>query len=168
MDKEMAIKLRAALEAMDARIAALEHLVNDTIIGGLKSAAEEYEDDEKFSNFCDNYSEVYSPLEPAAAILYGEDYSLPDDLYEKVKKSEGYGSEGFDEAGTVNNLLSEIQSKIDALESLKDKVEEKAEDDVDEKVEDKKDDEVGSDEEEVEIPSEEDLAKEFDEYSTKN
>lgn len=168
MDKEMAIKLRAALEAMDARIAALEHLVNDTIIGGLKSAAEEYEDDEKFSNFCDNYSEVYSPLEPAAAILYGEDYSLPDDLYEKVKKSEGYGSEGFDEAGTVNNLLSEIQSKIDALESLKDKVEEKAEDDVDEKVEDKKDEEVGSDEEEVEIPSEEDLAKEFDEYSTKN
>lgn len=168
MDKEMAIKLRAALEAMDARIAALEHLVNDTIIGGLKSAAEEYEDDEKFSNFCDNYSEVYSPLEPAAAILYGEDYSLPDDLYEKVKKSEGYGSEGFDEAGTVKNLLSEIQSKIDALESLKDKVEEKAEDDVDEKVEDKKDEEVGSDEEEVEIPSEEDLAKEFDEYSTKN
>lgn len=168
MDKEMAIKLRAALEAMDARIAALEHLVNDTIIGGLKSAAEEYEDDEKFSNFCDNYSEVYSPLEPAAAILYGEDYSLPDDLYEKVKKSEGYGSEGFDEAGTVNNLLSEIQSKIDALESLKDKVEEKTEDDVDEKVEDKKDEEVGSDEEEVEIPSEEDLAKEFDEYSTKN
>lgn len=168
MDKEMAIKLRAALEAMDARIAALEHLVNDTIIGGLKSAAEEYEDDEKFSNFCDNYSEVYSPLEPAAAILYGEDYSLPDDLYEKVKKSEGYGSEGFDEAGTVNNLLSEIQSKIDALEALKDKVEEKAEDDVDEKVEDKKDEEVGSDEEEVEIPSEEDLAKEFDEYSTKN
>ena len=168
MDKEMAIKLRAALEAMDARIAALEHLVNDTIIGGLKSAAEEYEDDEKFSNFCDNYSEVYSPLEPAAAILYGEDYSLPDDLYEKVKKSEGYGSEGFDEAGTVNNLLSEIQSKIDALESLKDKVKEKAEDNVDEKVEDKKDEEVGSDEEEVEIPSEEDLAKEFDEYSTKN
>lgn len=156
MDKEMAIKLRAALEAMDARIAALEHLVNDTIIGGLKSAAEEYEDDEKFSNFCDNYSEVYSPLEPAAAILYGEDYSLPDDLYEKVKKSEGYGSEGFDEAGTVNNLLSEIQSKIDALEDLK------------EKVKDKKDEKVGSDEEEVEIPSEEDLAKEFDEYSTKN
>jgi len=157
MDKEMAIKLRAALEAMDARIAALEHLVNDTIIGGLKSAAEEYEDDEKFSNFCDNYSEVYSPLEPAAAILYGEDYSLPDDLYEKVKKSEGYGSEGFDEAGTVNKLLSEIQSKIDALEDLKDKVE------------DKKEKEVGSDEEEeVEIPSEEDLAKEFDEYSTKN
>lgn len=168
MDKEMAIKLRAALEAMDARIAALEHLVNDTIIGGLKSAAEEYEDDEKFSNFCDNYSEVYSPLEPAAAILYGEDYSLPDDLYEKVKKSEGYGSEGFDEAGTVNNLLSEIQSKIDALEALKDKVEEKAEDNVEEKAEDKEDNEVGSDEEEVEIPSEEDLAKEFDEYSTKN
>lgn len=153
MDKEMAIKLRAALEAMDARIAALEHLVNDTIIGGLKSAAEEYEDDEKFSNFCDNYSEVYSPLEPAAAILYGEDYSLPDDLYEKVKKSEGYGSEGFDEAGTVNSLLSEIQSKIDALEDLKDKVE------------DKKD--VGSEEEEK-VPSEEELSKVFDEYSTRN
>ena len=155
MDKEMAIKLRAALEAMDARIATLEHLVNDTIIGGLKSAAEEYEDDEKFSNFCDSYSEVYSPLEPAAAILYGEDYSLPDDLYEKVKKSEGYGSEGFDEAGTVNSLLSEIQSKIDALEDLKDKVE------------DKKDEEVGSTEEEK-VPSEEELSKVFDEYSTRN
>lgn len=167
MDKEMAIKLRAALEAMDARIATLEHLVNDTIIGGLKSAAEEYEDDERFSNFCDNYSEVYSPLEPAATILYGEDYSLPDDLYEKVKKSEGYGSEDFDEAGTVNSLLSEIQSKIDALEALKENVEEDKEE-VEKEDGDDGSEEEDEDEEEDEIPSDEELSKDFDDFAKRN
>lgn len=155
MEKETAVKLRAALEAMDARIATLEHLVNDVIIGGLKNAAEEYEDDERFSEFVDRYSDRFSSLKPATAIIYGDDYSLPDDIYEKVKGMEGFGSDEFDEANAVEGLLSEIQAKIDALEDLKEKVEEDAEEDA----------EI---EESFEIPSDEDLSREFDEYSTRN
>ena len=166
MDKEFAIKLRASLEALDSRISTLEHLVNDTIIGGLKSAAEEYDDDVKYSEFCDKYKDKYESFIEPSVILYGEDYDLPSDMYDKMKEVEGYGSEEFDEDGYVDGILQDIQSKIDALEALKDKVEDEAETKAEEGKEGKEDED--EDEDEEEIPSDEDLAKEFDQYANKN
>ena len=159
MDQEFAQKLRASLEALDSRIAALEHLTNDVIIGGLKSAADEYDDDVKFSEFVDRNKESYEPYIEPSTIIYGEDFDLPSDMYEKMKSAEGYGTEGFDESGFVSNILKEIQDKIDALEALKDKVEEKSEEKVEEKSEEP---------EEPKIPSDEELSKDFDDYSTRN
>lgn len=146
MEKEIATKLRAALEALDARITTLEHLVNDTIIGGLRSAAEEYDDDVRYSEFVDNYKERYTPFEGVYKVLYGESNELPDVLYETIKEKSG--EDGFDESAAVDEFIAEIQSKIDALEEMKDKAEEKKE-------------EVEEDKEEI---SEEQLAKEFDNY----
>ena len=157
MNEEFAKKLRASLEALDTRISALEHLVNDTIIGGLKQAAEEYDDDAKFSDFVDTYKDKYEQYQEPAAILFGEDYDLPSDLYDKLKGTEGYGTEGFDEAANVDAMLAEIQNKIDELQALKDKVEEKVEE---EKPETEEKVEV-----EEEIPDEKQLAEEFKMYN---
>lgn len=164
MDKEFAMKLRASLEALDSRISGLEHLVNDVIIGGLKSAADEYDDDVKFSEFVDRNKSAYESYIEPSVILYGEDYDLPSELYENMKKAEGYGSEEFDEAGYVSNVLKEIQDKIDALEQLKEKVEDEAEK-PSEEVEPKEEVKV---EEEEKIPSEEELSKDFDDFATRN
>lgn len=155
MEKEFLQKLRASLEALDSRIAGLEHLVNDVIIGGLKSAADEYEDDVKFSEFCDRNKESYESYIEPSIILYGEDYDLPSELYEAAKSKSS--EEGYEEAAFVSSVLHDIQSKIDSLENLKEKVEEKAEVENKEEVE-KKD----------EIPSEEELSKDFDDFATKN
>ena len=164
MDKEFATKLRASLEALDSRISTLEHLVNDTIIGGLKSAAEEYDDDVKYSEFCDKYKDKYESFIEPSVILYGEDYDLPSDMYDKMKETEGYGSEEFDEDGYVDGILLDIQSKIDALEALKNKVE----DEADEAEEEEGDEDEDDEDEEEDIPSDEDLAKEFDQYAKRN
>ena len=167
MDKEFATKLRASLEALDSRISTLEHLVNDTIIGGLKSAAEEYDDDVKYSEFCDKYKDKYESFIEPSVILYGEDYDLPSDMYDKMKETEGYGSEEFDEDGYVDGILLDIQSKIDALEALKNKVEDEAAD-ATEAAEAEEGDEDENDDDDEEIPSDEDLAKEFDQYAKRN
>lgn len=167
MDKEFAMKLRASLEALDSRISGLEHLVNDVIIGGLKSAADEYDDDVKFSEFVDRNKEAYEPFVEPSTIIYGEDFDLPSDMYEKMKSAEGYGTEEFDEAGFVSNILKDIQDKIDALEALKDKVEDKAEE---QPAEEKKseDKEEMKEPKEPEIPSDEELSKDFDDFATRN
>lgn len=126
MDKEFLQKLRATLESMDARIMAVEHLVNDVVIDGLKGAAEEFEDNEKYSQFVDSYQGDYKPYYEAAKALFGDDFDLSDALYEITKADEK--GEDYDEKARVSELLGEIQAKIDAL--TKSKVVEKTPDDI--------------------------------------
>lgn len=115
MNKEFLMKLKSTLEILDKRMTTLEHIVNDTIIDGMREAAEEYDDNEKYSMFVDTYKGDYEPYCESAKVLFGDDYDLSDALYETLKSEEGYGSEGFDEKSKVLGYLAEIQAKIDAL-----------------------------------------------------
>jgi hypothetical protein len=115
MDKEFLAKLKATFdalvsqnEALKERITALEHSVNDVIIGGLTAAADEYEDNERFSEFVDTYSESYSPYGDTCKIIYGDDYDIAEELYAGSKDKE-------DVKSYVESEIASLQSKLDAL-----------------------------------------------------
>lgn len=151
MDEEFKQKLRESLEAIDTRISALEHLVNDVIIGGLKDAADEYADDEAYSSFVDTYGDSYKDLEPYGKILNGDDFDMGSYLYETVKSKRD--TEGFDELSEVTKLLDELKATIDAIKAEKGEekqVEEKVEEEKpEEKAEEKANDDEEFDEQEL-------------------
>lgn len=119
MDERFIASLKATLTALieenkvlKTRLGALEHSVNDVIIGGLKDAANEYEDNEKYSQFVDDFSTVYGPYEEISKILNGDDYDISEALYE--------GSKGVEDvAGFINGEIAKYQAKADALRALK-------------------------------------------------
>lgn len=119
MDEKFITNLKATLTALieenkvlKTRLEALEHSVNDVIIGGLKDAANEYEDNEKYSQFVDDFSTVYGPYEEISKILNGDDYDISEALYE--------GSKGVEDvAGFINSEIAKYQAKADALRALK-------------------------------------------------
>lgn len=120
MDKEFALKLKQTLDSMIAqnsaladRVSALEHSVNEVIIGGLTSAADEYEDNERFSEFVDAYSPSYSPFGDACKVIYGDDYDIAEELYSGSKDKE-------DVKSYVEEEIQKLQSKINALKAMKD------------------------------------------------
>ena len=157
-------QLKSSLEDLDKRIMQLEHLVNDVIIGSLESAANEYADNEAFDKFKGNYGESLKDLVEPYKKLFGEDYDLERSLYDDLKATEGYGTEGFDEAGCMAARIEDLKARIDAIkEDVKEaveEVEEKApEDKVEVEVEEKTED---GDKEEVEEISDEQLKKEFE------
>lgn len=119
MNRQFLLKLKATLDALisenqklKAQVAALNHSVNDVIIGGLKDAAAEYEDNENYSVFVDTYQDKYSPLVDASKLIYGDDYDIASELYESSKGQE-------DVASFVDEQIKALQSKLDALYALK-------------------------------------------------
>ena len=159
-------QLKQSLEALDKRIMQLEHICNDVIIGSLESAAAEYADNEAFETFKGNYGEKLAPLVEPYKKLFGDDYNLERSLYDDLKATEGYGTEGFDEAGCMTARIEDLKARIDAIkEDVKEVVEDV--EDVEEKapegeaeveVEEKPDE--GDNKEEDEI-SDEQLQEEF-------
>lgn len=119
MDPEFLSKLKGTLQALidqnsalTTRVAALEHSVNDVIIKGLTDAANEYEDNERFSEFVDNYSGIYSPFAEACKTLYGDDYDIAEDLYARSRDAE-------DEKGFIDSEIKALQEKLDKLRAIK-------------------------------------------------
>lgn len=158
MNEEFLAKLKETLENIDTRLRQLEHLTNEVIIGSLESAANEYADNEAFETFKGNYGESLKDLVGPYKKLFGEDYDLERSLYDDLKTTEGYGSEGFDEAGCMAARIEDLKARIDAIKEEVKEVAEEA------KVEDEKD---NKDKEEVEVveentlPDDETLAKEL-------
>lgn len=114
MDKEFLLKLKETLQLIDSRLSAVEHIVNDVIIGGLQKAADEYADDEAYSVFVDTYGNTFEDLIEPSRIIYGEDYDLSSDLYETMKGVDRT-VEGFDEAAEVQKLIQCLRDKVEAL-----------------------------------------------------
>lgn len=119
MDPEFLSKLKGTLQALidqnsalTTRVAALEHSVNDVIIKGLTDAANEYEDNERFSEFVDNYSGIYSPFAEDCKTLYGDDYDIAEDLYARSRDAE-------DEKGFIDSEIKALQEKLDKLRAIK-------------------------------------------------
>ena len=119
MDKTVFMeKLKATLDAiitqnkaLESRLAAIEHSVNDVIIGGLVDAANEYEDNENFSIFSDTYGAQLTPYAEHCKVLNGEDYDIIEEMYEGSKDKE-------DVAAYVAEEIAKIEAKINALKGL--------------------------------------------------
>ena len=147
MDQEFKLKLKDTLVALESRLAALEHSVNNVILQGLRDAADEYADEENYNAFTATYGDSIGKYSDSMKVLCGDDFDLCKELYSALKEADGYGTEGFDEKALMEGKLKDIEEK---LSKLKGPIEEKKE----EKKEDSEDDE----------PSEEEIARIYKEY----
>lgn len=153
MDEEFKSKLKDTLVSLEARLAALEHSVNNVIIKGLQEAADSYADEENYNRFSETYGPEIGRYADSMKVLCGDDFDLCKELYNALKEADGYGSEGFDEEGLMKGKLQDIADKIS---KLKEPVEE-AKEEVKEEV---KEDGDGEDNE----PSEEEIERIYKEY----
>lgn len=148
MDQEFKLKLKDTLVALESRLSALEHSVNNVILQGLRDAADEYADEENYNAFTANYGDSIGKYSDSMKVLCGDDFDLCKELYSALKEAEGYGTEGFDEKALVDSKLKDIEAK---LSKLKEPV-----------VETKKED--SEDKSEEDEPSEEEIARIYKEY----
>ena len=139
-------KLYTLLKQFEARLNALEDSVNNTLIGGLKEAANEYIDNENYNAFGEKYGAAIDEVAPDLAIINGEDFDARRSLYDKIKGMDGYGSEDFDEEAVVMATIDELKNKLNAIRGVKNEVPVEVEVDA---------------EEPVEVPSEEQLMAEL-------
>ncbi len=152
MDEEFKLKLKDTLVALETRLTALEHSVNDVIINGLQEAANSYADEENYNRFSSEYGESIGKYADSMKVLCGEDFDLCKELYNALKEAEGYGTDGFDEKSLMESKLKDIGDK---LSKLKEPVEE-----VKEEVKEGGDGES----DDVDEPSEEEIKKIYDKY----
>lgn len=115
-------KLYTLLKQFEARLNALEDSVNNTLIGGLKEAANTYIDNENYGIFSDKYGVAIDEVAPDLAIINGEDFDARRSLYDKIKGMDGYGSEGFDEEAVVMATIDELKNKLNAIRGVKNEV----------------------------------------------
>ena len=123
MNEQFLAELKEILFALDERVAALEHTLNDVIIQSWKEAAEEEAQAEKerveaeqrkmaLENFTASYPEVAELAAPLKT-LYGDEYDVYDDLYSTMQGH--VNDEGFDEAAYVNGQLEDVKNRLAAL-----------------------------------------------------
>ena len=139
-------KLYTLLKQFESRINALEHSVNDTLLGGLKEAANQYIDNEQYGIFSEKYGPMIDTVSPDLTIINGEDFDARRSLYDKIKGMDGYGSDDFDEEAVVMATIDELKNKLNAIRGVKN--EEPVKDEI-----------VA--EESVELPNEEQLMAEL-------
>ena len=154
MDEEFKLKLKDTLVALETRLTALEHSVNDVIINGLQEAANSYADEENFNRFSETYGPEIGKYADSMKVLCGDDFDLCKELYSALKEADGYGSEGFDEEGLMKGKLQDIADKLSKLKTPE------AKEEVKEEV---KEDGDGSESEDDE-PSEEEIERIYKEY----
>lgn len=123
MNEQFLAELKEILFALDERVAALEHTLNDVIIQSWKEAAEEEAQAEKerveaeqrkmaLEKFTASYPEVAELAAPLKT-LYGDEYDVYDDLYSTMQGH--VNDEGFDEAAYVNGQLEDVKNRLAAL-----------------------------------------------------
>lgn len=149
MDEEFKLKLKDTLVALETRLTALEHSVNDVIISGLQEAADSYADEENYSRFSETYGPEIGKYADSMKVLCGDDFDLCKELYAALKEAEGYGTDGFDEEGLMKGKLQDIADKISKLKEPVEEVKEEVKEDGD-----------GEDNE----PSEEEIERIYKEY----
>ena len=140
-------KLYVLLKQMVARINALEDSVNNTLLGGLREAANQYIDNEQYGIFSEKYGAAIDEVAPDLAIINGEDFDARRSLYDKIKGMEGYGTDDFDEEEVVKATIDELKNKLNAIRGVKNEEPVK--------------EETLADDESVELPNEEQLMAEL-------
>lgn len=140
-------KLYTLLKQFEARLNALEDSVNNTLIGGLKEAANAYVDNENYGIFGDKYGAAIDEVSSDLKIINGDDFDARRSLYDKIKGMEGYGSDDFDEEAVVKATIDELKNKLNAIRGVKN--------------EEPVEEETLADDESVELPNEEQLMAEL-------
>ena len=112
-------KMYVLLKQFEARLNALEDSVNNTLIGGLKEAANAYVDQENYGIFGEKYGAAIDEISPDLKIINGEDFDARRSLYDKIKGMEGYGSDDFDEEAVVKATIDELKNKLNAIRGVK-------------------------------------------------
>lgn len=140
-------KLYTLLKQFEARLNALEHSVNDTLLGGLREAANAYIDGENYNIFGEKYGAAIDEVAPDLAIINGEDFDARRSLYDKIKGMDGYGTDDFDEEEVVKATIDELKNKLNAIRGVKN--------------EEPVEEETLADDESVELPNEEQLMAEL-------
>ena len=140
-------KLYTLLKQFEERLGALETSVNDTLIGGLKEAANQYVDNEQYGIFSEKYGPMIDTVSPDLAIINGEDFDARRSLYDKIKGMDGYGSDDFDEEAVVMATIDELKNKLNAIRGVKNEVPVEGE--------------ITAETESVELPNEEQLMAEL-------
>ena len=115
-------KLYTLLKQFEARLNALEDSVNNTLIGGLKEAANAYIDGENYNTFGEKYGAAIDEVAPDLAIINGEDFDARRSLYDKIKGMDGYGTDDFDEEAVVMATINELKDKLNAIRGVKNEV----------------------------------------------
>ena len=186
----MVDQLKEILSALNDRVSVLEHSVNDDLIGGMKKAADKYKDDENYKAFGGKYGKSIDEVAPFLKCMNGDDFDSCRSMYDALKTVDGYGKDGFDEDGLMSAKIAELKDKWEKLRGMKaldngtatttqeDAISEEAEgekpgdstgdkepdNDADDKSSEEKPENTKKDEvevDEVEIPSDEQLAKEL-------
>lgn len=140
-------------KALEERLAALEHTVNDVVVKSLVEANDQYEYDTGLEAFRNAHPEL-SELDPKMKALYGDEYDTSKAFYDA--RPESY-EEDMDENGWVAATLAEVNAKLDALtKAVAPAVEESAPVEEETVVE-----ELPTEEAEPEMPSEEQLKAEL-------
>lgn len=140
-------------KALEERLAALEHTVNDVVVKSLVEANDQYEYDTGLEAFRNAHPEL-SELDPKMKALYGDEYDTSKAFYDA--RPESY-EEDMDENGWVAATLAEVNAKLDALtKAVAPAVEESAPVEEETVVE-----ELPTGEAEPEMPSEEQLKAEL-------
>lgn len=140
-------KLYTLLKQFESRINALEDSVNNTLLGGLREAANQYIDNEQYGIFGEKYGAAIDEVAPDLAIINGEDFDARRSLYDKIKGMEGYGTDDFDEEEVVKATIDELKNKLNAIRGVKNEEPVK--------------EETLADDESVELPNEEQLMAEL-------
>ena len=112
-------KLYTLLKQFESRINALEDSVNNTLLGGLREAANQYIDQEQYGIFSEKYGPMIDTVSPDLAIINGEDFDARRSLYDKIKGMEGYGTDDFDEEEVVKATIDELKNKLNAIRGVK-------------------------------------------------
>lgn len=107
-------------KALESRLAALEHTVNDVVVKSLIEANDQYEYDTGLEAFRSAHPEL-ADLDPKLKALYGDEYDTAKAFYDN--RPESY-EEGMDENGWVASMLEEINGKLSALMGLQTPAEE--------------------------------------------
>lgn len=140
-------KLYVLLKQFESRINALEDSVNNTLLGGLREAANAYIDQENYGIFGDKYGAAIDEVAPDLKIINGDDFDARRTLYDKIKGMEGYGTDDFDEEAVVMSAIDELKNKLAAIRGVKNEEPVK--------------EETLADDESVELPNEEQLMAEL-------
>ena len=101
-------------KALESRLAALEHTVNDVVVKSLVEANDQYEYDTGLEAFRSAHPEL-ADIDPKLKALYGDEYDTAKAFYDN--RPESY-EEGMDENGWVASMLEEINGKLSALMGL--------------------------------------------------
>lgn len=114
MNEQFVEELKSILYNLSDRVDALEETVNNTLIGGLKSAAATYKDNEGCEAFRTKYGSHFGDLADRMKTLAGDEYDVIRAAYDDFKGRESYTDD--DVFALIDSLKEKLSKAGGAVE----------------------------------------------------